>query len=105
MLSFILEYNAIDRRSKRGEEACLLALRDGKWWAFGESAWLAFYTDYSIESKLLASGERYAMHPDDEAWLCSFLAKMVRNGRVVELAEDKGDGYKVTRMICPGGAE
>lgn len=47
----------------------------------------------------------YLIHRDDEAWLCSFLAKMVTKGRSVALAKDRGDGYKVTRVIRPGGAE
>ena len=89
-----------------GDE-CLLMKYSGQWFAFGKCAWDAS----KVDDMLFLFHDRdlveYVTHRDDEAWLCSFLAKMVRSGRSVALAEDMGDGrgYRLTRIVRPGGAE
>jgi hypothetical protein len=87
-----------------GDECLLMKFRE-QWYAFGKCA----YEASKVDSMLFLFRDRdlaeYVTHRDDEAWLCSFLAKMVRSGRSVALAEDRGDGYKVTRVIRPGGVK
>lgn len=102
-MSFIDEYNRL--KTTIDEGACLLMLYYGCWYAFGECATDAIKSDPSIPLWRKSGAMEYLIHRDDEAWLCSFLAKMVQNGKVVALAEDRGDGCEVTRVIRPGGAE
>lgn len=89
-----------------GDE-CLLMKHELYWYAFGKCALEAS----KVDDRLLLYHNRYAtayvVHRDDDAWLCSFLAKMVRSGKSVALAEDRGDGggYRLTRIVRPGGAE
>lgn len=87
-----------------GDECLLMKFRE-QWYAFGKCAWEASKADDRLFLFRAKDASEFVTHRDDEAWLCSFLAKMVRNGRSVALAEDRGDGYKVTRVIRPGGAE
>lgn len=92
------------RRELKDNSICLL-LSGSVWYALGDCAWQARYVDSSIIEWWLRDGTVAATMPNDDAKLCSFLAKMVRIGKSVALAEDMGDGYKVTRVIRPGGEE
>lgn len=89
-----------------GDE-CLLMKHGLYWYAFGKCALEAS----KVDDRLLLYHNRYATayvtHRDDDAWLCSFLAKMVRSGKSVALAEDRGDGrgYQLIQIVRPGGAE
>lgn len=104
-MNFLDEYNAIGSTLKDG--VCLLMLHYGHWYAFGKCATDAIKSDPSIPLWRKSGAMEYLIHRDDEAWLCSFLAKMVRIGKSVALAEDRGDGkgYRLTRIVRPGGAE
>lgn len=87
-----------------GDE-CLLMKHGLYWYAFGKCAWEASKVDNMLLLYHNRDATEYVTHRDDEAWLCSFLARMMRNGMSVALAKDNGDGYKVTRVIRPGGEE
>lgn len=104
-MNFLDEYNTI--RSTLKDGMCLLILHYGNWYAFGKCATDAVKSDPSIPLRRKSGAMEYLIHRDDEAWLCSFLAKMVRSGKSVALSEDRGDGkgYRLTRIIRPGGAE
>lgn len=93
------------RRALMDNSICLLLLSGSVWYAFGDCAWQAYYADSSIAEWCMRDGTAVAVMPNTEAKLCSFLAKMVRIGKTVALAEDMGDGYKVTRVMRPGGVE
>lgn len=93
------------RRALMDNGICLLLLSGSAWYAFGDCAWQARYADSSIVERSMRDGTVVAAMPNNDARLCSFLAKMVRTGKSVALAEDRGDGYKVTRVIRPGGEE
>jgi hypothetical protein len=102
-MKFIDEYNRL--RATLADGIFLLILHYGHWYAFGECATDAIKSDPSIPLWRKSGAMEDLIHRDDEAWLCSFLAKMARSGKVVALAKEDGDGYKVTRVIRPGGAE
>lgn len=102
-MKFLDEYDRLKATLEDG--VCLLILHYGHWYAFGKCAKDAIRSDPSIPLWRKSGAMEYMIHRDDEAWLCSFLARMIRNGKAVALAKDDGDGYKVTRMICPGGVE
>lgn len=89
-----------------GDE-CLLMKHGLYWYAFGKCAWEASKVDDMLLLYHSRDATEYVTHLDDGAWLCSFLAKMIRSGKSVALAEDKGDGrgYQLTRIVRPGGAE
>ena len=89
-----------------GDE-CLLMKYSGQWFAFGKCAWEASKVDDRLFLFRAKDTSEFVTHRDDEAWLCSFLAKMVRSGKSVALAEDGDDweGYRLTRIIRPGGVE
>ena len=89
-----------------GDE-CLLMKHGLYWYAFGKCAWEASKVDSMLLLCHSRDATEYVTHLDDEAWLCSFLAKMVRSGKSVALAEDSGDGrgYQLTQVVRPGGAE
>lgn len=102
-MKFLDEYDRLKTTLEDG--ICLLILYYGCWYAFGKCARDAVRSDPSIPLWRKSGAMEYLIHRDDDAWLCSFLANMVRIGKSVALAEDRGDGYKVTRVIRPGGAE
>ena len=104
-MNFLDEYNRLKATLDKG--VCLLMLHYGHWYAFGKCAKDAIRSDPSIPLWRKSGAMEYLIHRDDEAWLCSFLAKMVRIGKSVALAEDRGDGrgYQLTRIVRPGGAE
>lgn len=89
-----------------GDE-CLLIQYGLLWYAFGKCAWEASKADDRLFLFRDRDATEYVAFTDDEARLCSFLAKMVRNGKSAALAEDRGDGrgYQLTRIVRPGGAE
>lgn len=89
-----------------GDE-CLLMKYGGQWFAFGKCAWEASKVDDRLFLFRAKDATEFVVYRDDEAWRCSFLAKMVRSGKSVALAEDMGDGkgYRLTRIVRPGGAE
>lgn len=90
------------RRALMDNSICLLLLSGSVWYALGDCAWQARYADSSIVEWWLRDGTVAATMPNDDAKLCSFLAKMVRIGKSVALAEDRGDGYHITRVVSPG---
>ena len=102
-MKFLDEYDRL--KATLDEGVCLLILHCGHWYAFGECAKDAIKSDLSIPLWRKSGAMEYLIHRDGEAWLCSFLARMMRNGMSVALAKDNGDGYKVTKVIRPGGAE